>query len=61
MFIVMSIKKSINVSVLGLEREVDLIYADGMIGALSVFDTRESAEAWASDGTDVIEVKHKEI
>ena len=59
MFLVMTVKKKLGVEVMGLEKEIDLCFADGMIGAVPVFKDRESAEAWANDKSDVMEVKYK--
>ncbi len=38
-----------------LETEVDLDWADGMVGAMPVFKTKEQAEAYAN-GIEVIEI-----
>lgn len=60
MYAVMVIHKKQKVSVAGcipaLESEIDICWADGMIGAIPVFETREDAEEFA-DGKQVIEVK----
>lgn len=57
MFVVMAVKKKLGVEVMGAQIEVDLCYAEGMIGGLPVFDTRENAEAWADGKPEVIEVE----
>jgi len=44
MYILMTIKKNIFVGFLGIEEELPLHWANGMIGACPVFDTKEAAE-----------------
>lgn len=39
-----------------LEQEIDLIFADGMIGALPVFDKKEDAEKYAN-GAEIQEMQ----
>jgi len=62
MYAVMIINKNAVISVKNchppLTDTIDLCFADGMIGALPVFETRESAEAYA-DGQEVIELELK--
>ena len=45
MYILMTIKKNLRVGFLGMEEEeLPLHWADGMIGACPIFDTKEAAE-----------------
>lgn len=57
MYMVSSLKRTITVEVLGLQRETDLTFADGMIGVLPVFESREQAEQYA-EGAEVLELKY---
>jgi len=56
MWVVLSVKRDLNVSVLGLNQKVPLVFADGMVGALPVFETEAAAKKWAR-GTDVLEIQ----
>jgi len=49
-YLALALHRTIDLSVAGVERRLPLSYAEGMIGAMPVFDTREAAEAFA-DGT----------
>ena len=55
MFAVMALKIEIAVEVLGVTQSVKMSFADGMVGAIPVFDTKENALAWA-EGLQVIEI-----
>ncbi len=55
MFAVMALKTEIAVEVMGSTQTVKMSFADGMVGAIPVFDTRENASAWA-EGLQVIEI-----
>lgn len=56
MYAVLQINKEIEVSVRGGEVTVALSYADGMVGAMPVFDTMESAESFAGDKYHIAKV-----
>ena len=56
MFAVLQLNKKIEVCVLGQSQDVPLCYADGMIGALPVFETREQAEEFAGDDYKIAEI-----
>ncbi len=49
MYILMIIQKTATVSVLGIEKELELCWADGMIDAVPVFETYEDAKKYAGD------------
>lgn len=56
MFAVMALKTEIELEVMGITRKLDMCFADGMVGAIPVFDTLENAEKWA-DGLQIVEIK----
>ena len=51
MFAVMALKKEIRIDAVGVEYTLPLSWADGMIGALAVFET---------EGDPVVEIKYKD-
>jgi hypothetical protein len=55
MFAVMALKTEIELEVMGITRKLDMCFADGMIGAIPVFDTIENAEKWA-DGLQIVQL-----
>ena len=61
MFIVLSLKKELNISIMGLNTPVKMDFADGMIGVIPVFETREDAERFAGENVDIVEVAEKNI
>lgn len=44
---VMALRESINVECMGLSTSIDLSFADGMVGAIPVFDSKEKALEYA--------------
>lgn len=56
LFAVMSLNKTVDVEVMGFKRTEPLSFAPGMVGAMPVFDTRESAEAFADGRFKVAEI-----
>ena len=56
-YAVMALKKSITVEVLGMNRELDLTFAEGMLGCMPIFETEESAKEYAGEDFEVIELK----
>lgn len=60
MFAVMAITKKAEVDVFGRPVPIDMSFADGMIGIIPVFDTRENAEKWAEGTLQIIEVQFPE-
>lgn len=57
MFAVLQLNKEVSISVWGLDHEVPLCYAEGMVGAIPVFSTKEKAEAHAEDKYQIIELR----
>lgn len=60
MYAVLQLNKQVGVNVYGREIEIPLSYADGMIGAIPAFETREAAEAFAGDKYGIAEIATKE-
>ena len=56
MYAVMSLNKTVGVKVAGAEHDLPLSYAQGMVGAIPVFDTREHAEAFADGRFEVVQL-----
>lgn len=57
LFSVMSLVTSIDVESMGFKRTEPLSFAEGMVGALPVFDTREHAEAFAAGKSGIVEIE----
>ena len=49
MYVVFQLNKELEVSVMGQDIKLPLSYAEGMIGAMPVFATKEEAKEWAGD------------
>ena len=56
MFGVKKLHETLTVEVLGLKQEIKLSYAEGMIGALPVFNTREVPLAYSEDEDLIFEL-----
>lgn len=56
-FVVYMLNRTVEVDWLGHEVSIPLSYADGMIGAMPVFETLEQAEAFAVGRYAIAEVK----
>lgn len=56
-FAVMTVEKFISVYVSCYEKEIPLSYADGMVGAMPVFETRDQAENFSGGKYDVMELR----
>lgn len=54
MYAVNTLKTDITVDVMGLERPMELNWADGMVGAIPVFKDKESAIAYANGDESLI-------
>ncbi len=52
-YVVMKMHKTIEIEINDVEHIIPLVYAEGMIGTLPVFDTQKEAEEWA-DGTCLV-------
>ena len=61
MYVVLQLDKALEVNVMGREIEVPLSYAEGMVGAMPVFDTKGAAEAFAGDEYEIAEITTREI
>lgn len=57
MFAVMSLDRTVELSVAGREISLPLAYADGMVGAIPVFSTRDAANKFAAGNCGVLEVR----
>lgn len=61
MYVLMKLRKNLAISFLGIEQELPLCWATGMIGAVPVFNTEEEAEKFRGDSeAEIYEVKYKE-
>jgi len=56
MIIVMAIQRKADVNLFGNATPIDLKFADGMIGVLPVFRTRQSAERYAGKKVTLVQV-----
>jgi hypothetical protein len=56
MFAVLQLNKEVEVQVFGRIETIPLTYADGMIGAIPVFETKEQAKAFAGDMYKIAEL-----
>ena len=59
MYLVMSLMTEIEIEVGPTEITEELCWADGMIGAVPVFSTREEAEAFSINNERILEVQYK--
>lgn len=59
MYAVLAIKKTVTINMWDVERDISLVWADGMIGALACFETREQAEAYSGESCQVVEMQYK--
>ena len=60
LYVVMALNSTVEVTAFGRNDKVELSYADGMVGAMPVFNTREAAEAYAGDKYQIQIVTAKE-
>lgn len=55
-FLVMTLKRAVEVQTpIGIEK-IPLTWADGMVGAMTVFESREAAERYAQGKFEIVEV-----
>ncbi len=54
---VKSLGKTVALEWMGREHAIPLSWAEGMIGAMPIFETREQAEAYANGMFEIAEVK----
>ena len=59
MIVVMAVQRKADIKMLGTPTLVDLKFADGMIGVLPVFRTRQSAERYAGKKVTLITIEEK--
>ena len=55
-FVVNGLEKDITIEYMGIQRDIPLIWADGMVGIMPVFDSKKNAEKYAK-GNGVTEIK----
>ena len=55
-FVVQVLNKTAEVMLMGRTAEVPLSYADGMIGCMPVFETKEQAESFAYGAYEILEI-----
>lgn len=56
-WLVLGIKKEAKILCNGVKHTLPLDWAEGMIGAVAVFDTKEEAEAWAN-GCEIMHITY---
>ena len=56
LFIVSIVKEDIKIEVLGVEKSLPLVWADGMIGALPVFKNYDDAFKYAGGDSSLIDM-----
>jgi len=61
MYMVLQLNKEVEVNVMGRVVEVPLSYAEGMIGAVPVFDTKDAATKFAGDKYKIAQLTINEI
>ena len=59
MIVVMAVQRKANVKLLDQATLIDLKFADGMIGVLPVFRTRQSAERYAGKKVTLVQIEEK--
>jgi len=52
-YAVARLKEDLTVEVMGINRTVPLKFADGMVGAMPIFESKEAAQAWAIPDTEI--------
>lgn len=57
LFTVMSVNKTVDVEMMGFKRTEPLSFAPGMVGAMPVFDTKESAERFSEGKFKIAEIE----
>lgn len=56
LYVALSLTREVDVVLMGMETEIPLTFAEGMIGAFPVFKTREQAETFADESCGVAEL-----
>jgi len=57
MYIVMTLNTEIQIEVLGMNKKMDVCYADGMIGVIPVFKTKKAAKKFGGKRFGIMEVE----
>jgi hypothetical protein len=60
LYVVMALNSTVEITAFGRNEKVELSYADGMVGAMPIFNTREAAEAYAGDEYQIQVITAKE-
>ena len=55
-FVVKMLNRTVEVMWMGMATELPLAYADGMIGCMPVFETKEQAEQFAGGAYGIVEI-----
>ena len=55
-FVVKMLNRTAEVMWMGMTTELPLAYAEGMIGCMPVFETREQAESFADGAYEITEI-----
>ena len=61
MFMVMNLVRENGITVDGHKQTLKLSFADGMVGVIPVFESREAAEEYAGDGLNIVEIERPVI
>jgi len=56
-YVVLSVVKKHQISVMGMKVELEMSWANGMIGVMPIFATREDAEKHANGKFEIMEVE----
>ena len=56
LYMALFVIRKVAVAAMGMEKEIPLTFAEGMVGACPVFKTREQAEAFADGSCGVVEL-----
>ncbi len=59
MFVVMAVQEAADIKLSGINTPIRLKFADGMIGVLPAFRTRQSAERYAGKKVTIVEIGEK--
>lgn len=60
-FVVQVVNKTAEVVWMGMAAELPLSYADGMVGCMPVFETKEQAEAFSAGAYKILEIITKPL
>ena len=57
LYVVTQVRERLSLNVMGIKTKLDLTWADGMVGAMPVFDSLEAAEKYANVKADILAFK----